>query len=181
MDFPLFSAITMPKSVQYQSSAIIPYNSSVHPHNMQEGSIPQTYAMGYPSAKIPIVSHAASSAPQSLHGVEELYHPIDVHSHHMVKSESASPVQRAPIYSDVSYATNCKKSACELAEATNLAFTTDVDTLMKAIQAKQTDSMQKQEVTKVSPNEKSLPWSSFRTDPYQLKARETLPVQHLSP
>jgi hypothetical protein len=59
------------------------------------------------------------------------------------------------MYSDASYASNCKRSSSEPAEATNPHFATDVDTLMKAIQAKQPTSTQTPEVTKVSPSETS--------------------------
>jgi hypothetical protein len=164
MSLPLFSASTMPASVPYQSSSVFAYDSSVNPYNMQEGSMPQTYPMAYSSAMSPGASYAATSAPQSLHTVREAHHEFALHGNHMVKSESASPVQSAPMYSDASYATNFKRSSSEPAEETNPNFATDVDTLMRAIQAKQTTSPQKQEVAKVSLSEKKLLCFTLRTD-----------------
>jgi hypothetical protein len=157
MNLPLFSANTMPTSVPYQSSGVFAYDSSVNPYSMQESSMPQSYPMNYSSSLSP-VSYAATSAPQSLHTVREPHHEFSLHGNHMVKSESASPVQSAPMYSDASYATSCKRSSSEPAETTNPHFATDVDTLMKAIQAKQTTSPQKQEVAKVSLTEASSLW-----------------------
>jgi hypothetical protein len=164
MNLPLFSTNTMPTSVPYQSSAVFAYDSSVNPYTMPESSMPQTYPMTYSSAMSPGVSYAATSAPQSLHTVREAHHEFALHANHMVKSESASPVQSGPMYSDASYATSCKRSSSEPADATNPHFATDVDTLMKAIQAKQTTSPQTQEVAKVSPSETKPLWSTLRTD-----------------
>jgi hypothetical protein len=164
MDLPIFSANTMPTSVSHQSSALFAYDSSVNSYNMQESSMPQTYPMAYSSAKFPEVSYVASSATQPMHTVREVQHQSALYGNHMVNSESAPPVQPAPTYSDASYVTNCRPSSFEPAEATNPHFATKVDTLMKAIQAKQTTSPQQQEVAKVGPNETSLFWLSIRTD-----------------
>jgi hypothetical protein len=155
MNLPLFSASTMQTTVPYQSSGVFAYDSSVNPYNMQESSMPQSYPMSYSSSLSPAVSYTASSAPQSLNSVREAHHEFALHGSHMVKSESASPVQSGPMYSDASYASTCKRSSSEPAEATNPHFATDVDTLMKAIQAKQPTSTQTPEVTKVSPSETS--------------------------
>jgi hypothetical protein len=166
MNLPLFSANTMPTSVPYQSSGVFAYDSSVNPYNMQESSMPQSYPMSYSSSLSSGVSYAATSAPQSVHTVREAHHEFSLHGNHMVKSESASPVQSAPMYSDASYTNNCKRSSSEPAEATNPHFATDVDTLMKAIQAKQTTSTQPQEAPKVSLPETAPLWLSTRTDSF---------------
>jgi hypothetical protein len=155
MNLPIFSANTMPASVPYQSSPLFTYDSSMNPYNIQESSIPQNYAIAYSSALSPKVSYIASSAPQPLHTIREVHDQYSLYGDHIVQSESAYPVQSAPIDSGASYATNYKQFSFEPAEATNLHVATDIDMLIKAIQAKQMTSPQKQKVAKVSPNKQA--------------------------
>jgi hypothetical protein len=152
MNLPLVSATTMPMA-SYQSSALFAYESSVNSYNMQESSMPQTYPIAYSSTNFPVAS-LATQPP-----VQEVDYQSALYGNYMAKLDIASPVQ--PAYSDASYATNCRQSFSQLDEATNPHFATDVDTLMKAIQAKKTTLLQKQEVVKVG---SSLLLLSFCTD-----------------
>jgi hypothetical protein len=115
----------------------------------------QTYHMAYSSALSPKVSYITSSAPLPLYTVLEVQDQFSLYGDHMVQSESVYPVQSAPMDSDPSYTTNRKRFS-ESTEATNPHSANDVDMLMKAIQAKQTTSPQKQKVAKVSPHKISL-------------------------
>ncbi|KAF2819126.1 zinc finger protein-like protein OZF [Ophiobolus disseminans] len=152
ISMPLFSANALTTSVPYQSSGGFAYDS-VNPYNMQQSSIthtnmPQTYPLAYPPNLSPPVSFAATSEAQPLSTVRAVGSGFAVDGSHMVKSESASPVQSQPLFNDASYADECKRSTSEPTEATGINFATDVDTLMKAIQAKQPTSPQRQEVPK---------------------------------
>jgi hypothetical protein len=150
ISLPLFTANGLPTSVPYQPSGPFAYDSSVNPYNMQQGSMPQSYAMNYSSSMAPAVSYAGRSDVQTLPTVRDARHAFGLEGDHMVKSESASPVQSSPMYNNGSYAADCKRCSSEPVETTNINFATDVDTLMRAIQAKQTTSPQKISVAKVS-------------------------------
>jgi hypothetical protein len=149
LSMPLFSGNVLATSVPYSSSGVFAYDS-VNPYNMQQHSVPQNYAMSYPPSMTPPVSFAGTAEVQPLPTVREGQHAFASNMSHMVKSESASPVQSQPTYNDMSYAAECKRSSSEPTEATNINFATDVDTLMKAIQAQQPTSPHRQEAPKVS-------------------------------
>jgi hypothetical protein len=150
MNSPLFSANTLPTSVPCQAGGVFAYDSYVNPYNMQDSSSSQPYSRNHYSS--------LSLVPYGPH------HDFSLHGNHMVRSESASSLQSVPMYCNASYTTNCNRSPSEPTEATNPRFATDVDTLMKAIQAKQTTSPQKQEDVKVSQTGTSPLWLSLRTD-----------------
>lgn len=150
LGLPLFSANALATSVPYQSSSTFAYESSVNPYNMQQNGLPQSYGLNYSSSMQSTASYAGRSEPQPLPTVHDTRHAFSLGGNHMVKSESASPAQSSPVYNEVNYATNCKRSSSEPAESININFATDVDTLMKAIQAKQTASPSKKESSKVS-------------------------------
>jgi hypothetical protein len=177
MNLPLFSANLLPMSIPCQVV-------ESHAYNIVESSIPQSCSIEYSTSLYP-VSYTATSAPQSLHTTREPHYDFSLHGSHMVKSESMSPLYSAYMYNNVSYTANCKRFPPEPTEATTPRFATDVDTLMKAIQAKQTASPQKQEVAKVSPTGTKPLWYPPRTDSNaggraqsQPKTKETLPVPH---
>jgi hypothetical protein len=150
MSLPLFTANVLPTSVPYQPSGSFTYDTSANPYNMQQGSMPQSYAMSYSSSMATAVSYPGRPDAQTLPTVREARHAFGLEGDHMVKSESASPVQSSPMYNNASYAADCKRCSSEPVETTNINFATDVDTLMRAIQAKQTTSPQKLNVPKVS-------------------------------
>jgi hypothetical protein len=150
LSLPLFSANALATSVPYQTSGTFAYESSVNPYNMQQNGLPQSYGLNYSSSMQSTVSYAGRPEPQSLPTVHNTRHAFSMASNHMVEAESASPVQSSPIHSEGNYPTTCKRSSSEPAESANINFATDVDTLMKAIQAKQTTSPTRKEVTKVS-------------------------------
>jgi hypothetical protein len=150
ISLPLFSANALATSVPYQSSGTFAYDSSANPYSMQPSNMQTSYSMSYPSNMSPAVSFADRPDHQPNPIARETRHPFALDGNHMVKSESASPIQTSPMYSNTSYASECKRSSSEPVDTANINFATDVDTLMKAIQAKQTTSPQKQEAPKVS-------------------------------
>jgi hypothetical protein len=156
ISLPLFTPNVLATTVSYPSSGAFAYDSSVNPYNMQQNNLPHSYPMSYPTNLAPAASYAERPAPQPLSTVRDTHHAFSLDGSHMVKSESASPVQSNSMFNDASYATDCKRSSSEPAEATDINFATDVDTLMKAIQAKQTTSSPKREPVKVSTNFKTL-------------------------
>lgn len=137
---PLFSAGGMTSSVPYQPGSFAFDTVPVNPYNMQQTS--------YFSPNIP---HAVSYAPdtQPLSTVRDDRGSFIMERSGMVKSEGTSPMHPNPMYSDVSYAAGFNRSTSEPTEANATNFATDVDTLMKAIQAKQTSSPQPPEQPKV--------------------------------
>ncbi|KAH8724718.1 hypothetical protein GQ44DRAFT_617394 [Phaeosphaeriaceae sp. PMI808] len=141
---PLFSTNALATSVPYQpGGGLFAYDSTVNPYNMQQSNMPQTFAMGYPPSSSSAVSYTGTAEAHPLTAIREVRHPYAAENH-MVKSESASPVQSNPIFNHASYATECKRSTSEPAESA-IDFATDVDTLMKAIQAKQSTPAQQQQ------------------------------------
>lgn len=149
LSMSLFSGNILVTSVPYSSSGVFAYDA-VNPYNMQQHSVPLNYAMSYPPSMTSPVSFAGTTEAQPLPTVREGQHAIASNMSHMMKSESASPVQSQPTYNDMSYAAECKRSSFEPIKATNINFATDVDTLMKAIQAQQPTSPHRQEAPKVS-------------------------------
>lgn len=151
ISMPLFSAGVVATTLPYSSGGGVFAYDSTNPYNMQQHTLPQNYSLNYaPSAMTTPVSFAGTAETQPLSIVGEGQHAFAACASHAVKSESASPVQSQPLYNDVSYGTECKRSSSEPTETTNINFATDVDTLMKAIQAKETTTPQRQEAPKVS-------------------------------
>lgn len=143
---PLFSANVMTTtSVPYQSGAFAYDHVSVNPYNMQPN-----FTMSYSSNLAPAVSYAEPMVSQNLPTVREAQNTFLGERSTLVKSESTSPVQSNTVFNNSHYVTDYKRSNSEPVETTDSTFATDVDTLMKAIQAKQTVSPQRPEVPKVS-------------------------------
>lgn len=130
---PLFSAGGLTTSVPYQSGAFAFDPISANPYNLQQTSY---YSPNIAHA----VSYAATPNMQSLSTARDARDAYVVDRSLMVKSESTSPIQSASIFHDNTYATEYKRSNSEPTESSNNSFATDVDTLMRAIQAKQTDA-----------------------------------------
>lgn len=150
ISLPLFSANALATSVPYQSSGTFAYDSSANPYSMQQSDMQTSYSMNYSSNISPAVSFVDGSDHQPFPVVRDTRHVFALDSNHMVKSESASPIQPSTMFNSTSYASQCKRSSSEPADTANINFATDVDTLMRAIQAKQPTSPQKQEAPKVS-------------------------------
>jgi hypothetical protein len=150
ISLPLFTSNGLATSVPYQSAGSFAYDASVNPYNMQQSSMSQNYSMNYPSSMSPPVSYAGPTDSHSLPAVREVRSAYTLDGTHVVKSESASPVQSNPLFSHTAYTTECKRSTSEPVEISGINFATDVDTLMKAIQAKHTASSQQPEPLKVS-------------------------------
>ncbi|KAF2657412.1 zinc finger protein-like protein OZF [Lophiostoma macrostomum CBS 122681] len=142
INMPLFSAHPMTTSVPYQSGAFAFDSLSVNPYNMQ-----QTFPVHYP----PTLPHAATYAGPA--DVQSLQAARDTRNEYAmerttppVKAEADSPAQPSHLYNDASYGEDYKPT---IASTTNPAdgidFATDVDTLMKAIQAKQRPSPHQQQ------------------------------------
>lgn len=141
MSLPLFSTNGLTSSVPYQSGAFAFDPIPVNPYNMQ-----QTYPMGYMTDVPQNVSYARSSLIQQLPAHQEGRPTFPTDS----KSVSASPLQSSTSYHGSSYGIELERSRSEPTEGTGINFATDVDTLMKAIQAKQPESPLIPQVNKVS-------------------------------
>ncbi|KAF2028970.1 zinc finger protein OZF [Setomelanomma holmii] len=146
MSMSLFSPNVVATTVPYQSSGGFAYNDpySIQQNSMQHANISPNFSMHYQSNISPAVPFAGNPESQSLPPVREARNAFTV-DNHLVKSESASPVQSSQVFSDTAFVTDCKRSTSEPAETTSANFATDVDTLMRAIQAKQTTAPPKQE------------------------------------
>ncbi|KAF2854132.1 zinc finger protein-like protein OZF [Plenodomus tracheiphilus IPT5] len=138
MSMPIFSASGLTSSVPYQSGAFAFDSISTNPYNMQQTS--------YYS---PNITHAVSYA--TVPDVQPQPTARDAHASYlmdrnpMVKSESTSPRPPASMFNDQTYPTGYKRSTSEQTDGSGINFATDVDTLMRAIQAKESTTPQAQE------------------------------------
>ncbi|KAF2261193.1 zinc finger protein-like protein OZF [Lojkania enalia] len=135
INMPLFQPHTLTTSVPYQPGAFAFDSLSVNPYNMQ-----QAFPVSYP----PSISHSTSYSGsgttdiQPLPTVREARNAFPTERTPTVKSESGSPIQTSQLFNDVSYSEDYKPAPSRSTEnGTGINFSTDVDTLMKAIQAKQ--------------------------------------------
>ncbi|KAH6622064.1 zinc finger protein-like protein OZF [Boeremia exigua] len=146
MSMPLFSTNNLAPSVSYQSGAFAFDSVPVNPYNMQ-----QAYPIGYVTDVPQNLSYARSSLVHPMPPLQEartIYSP----DHHPAKSATASPLQSSSPYYESSYGAELERTRSEPAEGTGINFSTDVDTLMRAIQAKQPDSHETQQVNKEEEN-----------------------------
>jgi hypothetical protein len=150
MSMPLFSTNGLTSSVPYQSGAFAFEPIPVNPYNMQ-----QAFPMGYVVDVPQNVSYTRSSLVQPMSVVQETRNEFPV-DRLASKSATASPLQSSPTYQDSPYGTGLERSHSEPAESTGIHFATDVDTLMKAIQAKQPDHPQPSPAKKVRYNTDEL-------------------------
>lgn len=136
ISMPLYQNNALPTSVPYQAGAFAYDPSSVNAYNMQQPSY-------YPPAMPHPVSYASSHDVQPLPTLPDVRHVFN----HNVKSEGTSPAHsgHSHMYADQSFTSDCKRSTSEPTEGSGVNFATDVDTLMRAIQAKQTNPPQEPE------------------------------------
>lgn len=133
---PLFSTNGLATSVPYQSGAFA-FDPIPNAYTMQQASF---YSPNIPQTG----SYAAVPEVQPLPTVREARNAFTMDRIPLVKAESTSPIQSSSIFNDTSCAAECKRSSSEPSEGSGINFATDVDTLMRAIQAKQTDTPQPQ-------------------------------------
>lgn len=138
MGMPIFSATGLSSSVPYQSGAFAFDPISTNPYNMQQSSY-------YSSNIAQAVTYGTAPDVQSHPTVRDAHSSFLMNRNTMVKSESASPISSAPMYNDHSYVAECRRAASEQTDRTGVNFATDVDTLMRAIQAKEPTTPQAKE------------------------------------
>ena len=130
-NIPLYSANTLTSSVPYQAGAYaydVPTSVPVNPYNIQQASY---YSPNMPHPVSYPRSHEIQPLP-TLPGVRRVFNPN-------VRSEGTSPAQSNQMYADPPYGAELKRSTLEPTEGSGAKFATDVDTLMRAIQAKQSN------------------------------------------
>ncbi|KAF2176261.1 zinc finger protein OZF [Zopfia rhizophila CBS 207.26] len=130
---PIFPTHSMATCVPYQSGAFAFDSLSVNPYNMQ-----QAFNVSYPPALSHAATYPGTTGMQSLPTVREARNGFPVMERTPpVKSEASSPIQPSQLYNDVSYHEDYKPVPTSESEDTSngITFSTDVDTLMKAIQA----------------------------------------------
>lgn len=150
MSMPLFTTNGLTSSVPFQSGAFAFDPVPVTPYNLQP-AYPMSYVADVPQN----VSYARSNMVHQMPTVQETHGAFAV-DRHVSKSATASPLQSSPSYHGSSFGAELERSRSEPAEGNGVNFATDVDTLMKAIQAKQPDSPQPRQPSKVC-----LPCSSY--------------------
>lgn len=132
INMPLFSAHPLTTSVPYQSGAFAFESLSVNPYNMQ-----QTFPVSYPSGLPHAASYPGSTDIQSLPAVREARNGFAVgRTTPPVKTEASSPIQPSHLYDTAQYNEDYKPTNTDSTDNNGVNFSTDVDTLMKAIQAK---------------------------------------------
>lgn len=131
MSLPLFSTNGLTSSVPYQSGAFAFDPVSANPYNMQ-----QAYPMGYVPDVPQNVSYTRSSLIQQLPAHQEACPAFCTDS----KVAVESPLQSSPSFHRSPYGAELERSRSEPTETPGVNFATDIDTLMKAIQAKQPES-----------------------------------------
>ena len=142
MSMPLFSTNGVTSSVPYQPGAFAFDQVPANPYNIQ-----QTYPVGYVANVPQNISYTRSSLTQQMQATQGTHSSFSV-DRHISKSETASPLQSTPSYHSSTYGTELEYSRSDPVEG-SINFATDVDTLMKAIQAKQSDTPQPQQAGKV--------------------------------
>ncbi|KAF2463757.1 zinc finger protein-like protein OZF [Lindgomyces ingoldianus] len=126
ISMPLFSAHTLTTSVPYQSGAFAFDSLSVNPYNMQT-------TFNYPPTLSHAVTYQGTTDLQPLPTVREARNGFPMERTPPVKSETNSPIQPNQLYHDSSYS---EQSSEPTENSSGINFATDVDTLMRAIQAK---------------------------------------------
>jgi transcription elongation factor len=128
---PIFSTPTMTTSVPYQSGAFAFDSMPTNPYNMQ-----QAFPASYSQAMAHSVSFTATSGIHPVPAVRTARTGFTGIRTPAVKSESTSPVQSHHELNDMSYSEEYKRATSEPSES-EANFATHVDTLMRAIQSKQ--------------------------------------------
>lgn len=151
MNMSLFSNNGLASSMPYQSGAFAFDSVPVNPYNMQ-----QAFPMGYVADVPQNISYTRSNLVQQMPTVQDTRNACSV-DRHASKSTTASPLQSSPTYHQAHYGAELERSRSEPAEGSGINFATDVDTLMKAIQAKQSDAPRSPQVNKVRQGIDELP------------------------
>lgn len=177
MSLPLFSASGLTSSVPYQPGSYAFDPVQVNPYDMQ-----QTYSMSY-AAEVPQnLSYTRSSLHQQMPALQDArsFHSPNQYSS---KSATASPLQSSPSYQRSHYAAELERPRSEPVDSTSINFATDVDTLMRAIQAKQPEPQQPSQRDKVRCLQARI--TQYHTDSsigggnqVQPKAEEEVSMQH---
>ena len=146
LTMPLFQTHTMTTSVPYQPGAFAFDSLAVNPYNMQQAFTVSTYPPAFPQAPY------AGTGELQQHGlptVREARNGLAIERTPVVKLETSSPVQPSQIFPDGAFGEDYKQAQGHDSRETQtgINFSTDVDTLMRAIQAKsQTPQRPQQEV-----------------------------------
>ncbi|KAF2637817.1 zinc finger protein-like protein OZF [Massarina eburnea CBS 473.64] len=131
MHMPLFTAQNMATTMPYQSGAYALDHLPATPYNMQ-----QAFPMSYTPNMSQAVSYNGAPAVQSLSNVRDVRDGFAIEQTPPVKTEINSPTQPSPVFSSISY-DGQNKPTTKQESPDPVTFSTDVDTLMKAIQAKE--------------------------------------------
>ena len=138
INMPIFSANDLTTSVPYQSGAFAFDPIPTNPYNIQQATY---YAPGTAHT----VSYSTVPEMKSFPTTKDTRTSFPMDRSTMVKSESASPLPPTSVFNGHSYATGFERSASEQTDGSATSFTTDIDTLMRAIQARKTTTPPLQE------------------------------------
>lgn len=153
LTMPIFQSNAITTSVPYQSGAFAFDSLAVNPYNMQ-----QAFNVNYPATLSHAATYPGSNDLQSgLPAVRETRNGFPMMERSPpVKAEANSPVQPNQIFNDPNYSEDYKQSSSGESDS-GIIFSTDVDTLMKAIQAKSKPAQQRQQQpTKVLPQQQPI-------------------------
>jgi hypothetical protein len=124
MHMPLFSAHPLVTSVPYQSGAFAFDHMSANPYNLQ-----QTFPVNYQSVPPHTHGYPGTTGAAHIATIQRNTPPVKV--------EATSPTRPTQMCADRSYDTDRKSSVSDAGSSSGIDFSTPVDTMMKAIQAKQ--------------------------------------------
>ena len=153
LTMPIFQSNAITTSVPYQSGAFAFDSLAVNPYNMQ-----QAFNVNYPATLSHAATYPGSNDLQSgLPAVREARNSFPMMERSPpVKAEANSPVQPSQIFNDPNYPEDYKQSSSGESDS-GIIFSTDVDTLMKAIQAKSKPAQQRQQQpSKVLPQQQPI-------------------------
>lgn len=140
---PMFQTHGMTTSVPYQPGAFAFDSLSVNPYNMQ-----QAFNVSYSPAFQQPQQYPANGELQQLPTVRDARNAMSIPERTpIVKCEASSPVQPSQIFPDSTYHDEYKggSSPDGRDSQSGINFSTDVDTLMRAIQAKSSAAQRPQQ------------------------------------
>jgi hypothetical protein len=133
MHMPLYPTQNMTTTVSYQPGVFAYDSIPVNPFSMQQ-SFPTSYTLNVSQAG----SYSEVSAMQSQPPLCEPRNGFIMERTPSIKTETLSPIRPVQVYNNASYNGEIKFERLETGQSNSgVTFNTDVDTLMKAIQAKQ--------------------------------------------
>ncbi|KAF2012505.1 hypothetical protein BU24DRAFT_464893 [Aaosphaeria arxii CBS 175.79] len=148
MQMPMFPSSTT--SYQSGSGAFAFDSVGINPYNMQQ-PFPVNFGPNLNHNVPPYAGSTGHAAQQSQRNARNAYALERPNA--SVKPEHGSPVQPHHFYNNIPYGEDRLRSGSEAADPNNINFVTDVDTLMKAIQSKETGKSQQRDS---SPEEKPI-------------------------